>query len=105
MGGPCRWIFRGCDRRIFARSAPECSPSSDTAMNYFIGPCSDGLASQPAQRDPSTTWAYRIGCIVPALHGHTAQVVLIAEVRSAWICFHFHQGAVACGIAHFEGPE
>merc|ERR550525_2128766 len=70
--GPCRWIFRACYRRIFARSAPQCSPSSDTAMNFCIGPCSDSLISQPAQRDPSPTWAYHIGCIVPARHGHTA---------------------------------
>merc|ERR1711920_947761 len=31
--GPRRWIFRGCDWCIFARSAPERRPSSYSAMS------------------------------------------------------------------------
>merc|ERR1712151_628809 len=46
--GPRRWIFRGCDWRIFARSAPERSPSSDSAMSCAAGGCnsSRGLSKR-----------------------------------------------------------
>merc|ERR1711920_811499 len=55
--GPRRWIFRGCDWRIFAGSAPERSPSSDSAMNcaavslkWMIDGCCNSSRAVPKRK-------------------------------------------------------